>query len=99
MSERELYIKRILEEATNYQGAYRFNTLDISTKLDISFTTLWNTLYNLQCEGELGFEAKDEGMYLEIEQIPESFSSLLDYLCKSNLRNIDINFKKVRVSA
>jgi len=98
LAEREPYIQKIIDEANNYQGAYRFDTLDICNKLDISFTTLWNFLYNLQSAGEIGYEAKDEGMFLEINKIPESFASILDYVSKTNLHNININFKKVNIN-
>jgi len=66
------------------------------SKLNISFTDLLNSLYALQSNGEIGYEAKDESMYIEIEKLPESFKDILDLLNTFVRTNIKLNLVKVK---
>lgn len=95
-TEPTLYI--ILNGCTPYQGIYRVNVLEVCEKLNFTNFDLLNYLYILQCKGELGYDIKDEGMFLVIEELPNSFGEMINYAIEKSQYLIKLNIKKVKLT-
>jgi len=89
-------LRVILESSRELaDGVYKFSTGEVCQKLGITYVDLINYLYCLQNEGEIGYETKDEGMFIYIEKIPENINNIIDYLYFSNKYLVNLNIKKV----
>ena len=95
--EREPNLKLILENANPRQGIYRVHVLEACEKLSFSNFDLLNYLYCLQTKGELGYEVKDEGIFLIIEEMPSSYGEMMNYLLDKSDYLINLNIKKVNL--
>lgn len=98
LAEEEPYFKTILELARDYQGQLKFSTLDVIEKLKITQNDLYNYLFQLQSKGEISYEAKDEGMFLFIDNIPPSLRDVLQLLYDKNQSLVSNNLKKVKIA-
>jgi ATP-dependent DNA helicase Q4 len=95
LAKEEPNIKFILENSKEYSGAFRFSTIEVCERIGITHVDLVNYLYHLQSKGEIGYESKEEGVFLVLERIPEGIKDLLQYLHERNEFLININLKKV----
>lgn len=89
-------LRLILESSRELVGGvFKFSTGEVCQKLGITYVDLINYLYCFQNEGEIGYETKDEGMFVNIEKIPENLSDIVDYLYYTNKYLVNLNIKKV----
>lgn len=96
VAEEEPNLKLILESSKELVGGiYKFSTGDVCQKLGITYVDLINYLYFLQTKGEIGYESRDEGMFLNIEKIPENLNDIVNYLFLTNKYLVNLNIKKV----
>ncbi len=96
LSIEESNIKQIKECAKKLSnGILKFSTGDVCEKLGITYIDLINYLYCLQTQGDIGYETKDEGMFIKIEKIPENMNEIVDYLYYTNKYLVNLNIKKV----
>ena len=92
----ESNLRVILESSRELVGGvFKFSTGVVCQKLGITYVDLINYLYCFQNEGEIGYETKDEGMFINIERIPENVDEIVDYLYYTNKYLVNLNIKKV----
>lgn len=91
----EPIIKSILERAKEKQGAFTFSTIELCDVLGTTYMDLIAYLYKLQSKGEISYETKDDGVFLAIKHIPDSFKDLIAFLNLINHQAININLKKL----
>jgi hypothetical protein len=88
-------LKMILEGVIPFQGIYRVNVMEACEKLGFTNFQLLDYFYSLQTKGELGYDVKDEGMFLEVEELPSSFVTMINFLLEKHQYLIKLNIKKV----
>jgi len=98
LAEAEPNIKLILESSKDFQGVKRFNTIEVCEKIGITYIDLINYLYHLQSRGELSYESKEEGVFLNVEKIPESFKDIMHFLYDKIQYLINLNMKKLNAA-
>lgn len=105
LSQVETNIRFILESAREFSGAYRFNTLEVCEKIGINYTDLIYYLYHLQSIGEIGYECKEEGIFLnitnsltteKIKQVSELLHDKVQELINVNLRKLNSSYVLLR---
>lgn len=77
-------------------GIFKFSTGEVCQKLGITYVDLINYLYCFQNQDEIGYETKDEGMFINIERIPENLNEIVDYLYNQHKYLVNLNIKKVK---
>ena len=97
MVKKEPNLKIILDGCIPHQGIYRVHVLEVCEKLNFSNIDLLNYFYTLQSKGELGYDVKDEGMFVIIEEFPNSYVDLINYVIEKNQYLIKLNIKKVKI--
>ena len=98
LAENEPNLKLILESSKEItEGVFKFSTGEVCEKLGITHVDLINYLYYLQNKGEIGYETKDEGMFLYIENIPELRKDIENFLFSTNKFLVNLNIKKVNI--
>jgi RecQ family ATP-dependent DNA helicase len=98
LAESEANMKILLEASRDYQGVKRFNTLEVCEKIGISYTDLINYLYHLQSRSEIGYETKDEGIFLNVSKLPDSFKEIMTFLHARVQYLINLNLKKLNAA-
>ena len=95
LSEKDNIMKIILKNSNEKQGSFTFNTNDVCNELNISFNEFMNYLYNLQGQGEISYEIKDEGMFIKVNSIPNSLRNIISYSYNLNQDIISLKLTKL----
>ena len=95
LSEKDNIIKIILNHSNEKQGSFTFNTNDICNQLNFQFNDFMNYLYNLQGQGEISYEIKDEGFFIQVNNIPSSFKDIINYFHNLNQNIINLKLAKL----
>jgi hypothetical protein len=95
LMETEPNIKTMIELSREYQGFFKFNTLEVCEKLGITHTELINYLYSLQAKGEVGYETKEEAIFLVIEKLPNSITPIMNYFYEKAQQQISLSLTKL----
>lgn len=98
LADSEANMKILLEASRDFQGVKRFNTLEVCEKIGITYTDLINYLYHLQSKSEIGYETKDEGIFLNICKLPDSFKEIMIFLHERVQYLINLNLKKLNAA-
>jgi hypothetical protein len=96
LAEQEEKIRVILSNSREFSGGvFKFNLIKICDSLDISQVDLLNFLFTLQNKGDLGYEGKEESMFVNIKKISWSIKKLIHILSEINKEYIDASLRKV----
>lgn len=76
---------------------FTFNTNEVCNELNITFNEFMNYLYNLQGQGEISYEIKDEGMFIKVNSIPNTLRNIISYF--SNLNQDIISLKLTKLNS
>ena len=93
---KEEKLKTVLENVIPHQGIYRVNVMESCEKLGYTNFELMNYFYGLQNKGEVGYDVKDEGMILVVEELPESNLQMINFIKEKHETLINLNIKKVK---
>ena len=97
LSEKDNTMKIILKNSNEKQGSFTFNTNEVCNELNITFNEFMNYLYNLQGQGEISYEIKDEGMFIKVNSIPNTLRNIISYF--SNLNQDIISLKLTKLNS
>lgn len=96
LAEQEDNMKIILKYSREFSGGiHKFNLLNICDKINISQVDLMNYLYDLQSKGDLGYEGKEESLFIFIENFKIRLNKLISTLAELNKEIIDLSLTKV----
>jgi RecQ family ATP-dependent DNA helicase len=98
LAESEPNMKLILESSKEFQGIRRFSTLEVCEKIGINYSDLINYLYHLQSKSEIGYEIKDEGIFLHVSKLPENYKNIFNYLNDRVQYLVNLNLKKLNAT-
>jgi hypothetical protein len=96
LAEQEETIRIILANSREFSGGvFKFNLIKVCDLLSISQVDLLNFLFTYQSKGDLGYEGKEESMFINIEKFSLSIKKMIILLSDINKEYIDASIKKV----
>ena len=103
LSEKENNIKILLEISKESSGAYKFNTSEACSQLNMKPNELLRYLFSLQIQKLISYEAKEEGILIKINELPDSLdnialitSTYIRNCLLYNLRKLDLVYILLR---
>ena len=87
LSEKEIILKKILNNCRERQGAYTFDVSNICNICSMTYPDLLLYLYKLQEQKEISYETKDEGIFVKINKkncINNVTKNILNFLYELN---------------
>ncbi len=90
LGKEEEIMRVILSNSREFSGGvYKFNLLKVSELLNINYVDLLNFLFSLQNNGDIGYEGKEESMFIEIDSLNLNIKKLINLLSDINKKFID----------